>query len=231
MRGYGQFCPMALAVEIVGERWTLLILRELLLGSSRFNDIHRGVPRMSPTLLAQRLRALEAAGLVERGEAGYALTEAGAGLWPVVEALALWGKTWLPATLSRGRADPDLIMWDLHRRMDLGRLPPERTTILFAFTDQPKAKRHRWIVCGREGAEFCITDPGFEVDLYVTTDSRTFVWVWYGDIPLREALDEGLILLDGPARLCEAFPSWLRLNLLAPVPRHFPLRRGRSAAA
>lgn len=223
---------MALAVEIVGERWTLLILRELMLGSTRFNDIHRGVPRISPTLLAQRLRALEAASIVERHEAGgYGLTEAGTELWPAIEALALWGKTWLPATLSQDQADPDLIMWDLHRQMDLERVPPGRTTILFTFRDQPTAKRDRWIVCNRDGAEFCITDPGYETDLYVTTDSRTITWVWYGDIPLKEALDEGLILLDGPSRLCKAFPSWLRLNLLAQVPRRHPLRRGEPAAA
>jgi DNA-binding HxlR family transcriptional regulator len=232
MTGYGQFCPMALAAEIIGERWTLLILRELILGSSRFNDIHRGVPRISPTLLTQRLRALEAAGIVERRAAGgYGVTEAGAELWPAIETLAVWGKTWLPATLSQNEADPDLIMWDLHRRMDLDRLPPERTTIHFVFTDQPKTKRDRWILCSREGAEFCITDPGFDPDLFVTTDSRTITWVWYGDIPLKAALDEGLILLDGPARLCAAFPSWLRLNLLALVPRRHPLRGGQSAAA
>ena len=121
-------------------------------------------------------------------------------------------------------------MWDLHRRMHLERLPPGRTTIVFTFSDQTKSKRDRWIVCSPDGAEFCITDPGFETDLYVTTDSHTFAWVWYGDIPLSEALDEGLMVLDGPARLCNAFPSWLRLNLLAHVPRRHPLR-GQAAAA
>jgi DNA-binding HxlR family transcriptional regulator len=234
MKGYGQFCPMALAAEIVGERWTPLVLREFVLGSTRFNDIHRGVPRMSPTLLARRLRALEAAGIVERRRAGghvdYVLTEAGAALGPLIEGLALWGKTWLPATLSAGEADPDLIIWDLHRRMELERLPPGRTTILFSLTDQPKAKRERWILCDQDGAEFCITDPGFEVDLYVTTDSRTIAWVWYGDLPLGEALAEGRIQLDGPRHLCDAFPGWLRLNLLAAVPRRRPLRAAASAA-
>ena len=96
------------------------------------------------------------------------MTEAGAELWPMIETLAVWGKTWLPATLSEDEADPDLIMWDLHRRMELDRLPPGRTTIHFIFTDQPKAKRDRWILCSPEGAEYCITDPGFEADLYVT---------------------------------------------------------------
>jgi DNA-binding HxlR family transcriptional regulator len=225
MKGYGQFCPMALATEIIGERWTLLILRELMLGSSRFNDIHRGVPRISPTLLTQRLRALEVAGIVERRDAGgYEVTEAGGELWPMIETLAVWGKTWLPATLSQDEADPDLIMWDLHRRIELERLPQGRTTIHFIFTDQPKAKRDRWILCNREGAEYCITDPGFEADLYVTTDSRTITWVWYGDIPLGSAIADGLIDLHGPRELSRAFPTWLLLNELAEIPRRRPLR-------
>jgi DNA-binding HxlR family transcriptional regulator len=232
MKSFGQFCPLALTAELIGERWTFLILRELLLGSSRFNDIHRGVPRISPTLLTQRLRALIAAGIVERNEAGgYEPTDAGAALWPAIESLAVWGKTWLPATLSENEADPDLIVWDLHRRMNLERLPPGRTTILFTFTDQREAKSRRWILCDRDGADFCITDPGVEADLYVTTDSLTITSVWYGDIPLKEALDEGLIQLDGPRRLCAAFPSWLKLNLLAPVERRHPLRRAGSAVA
>jgi len=228
MKSYGQFCPYALAAEIVGERWTPLVLRELMLGRSRFNDIHRGLPRMSPTLLVKRLKALENAGIVSRSSAGgridYRLTEAGAELWPVVEMLAKWGKRWLPATLSRVQADPDLIMWDLHRRMNLDRLPAGRTVIRFTFTDQPKAERDRWIVAEPPEVDFCITDPGFEVDLYVTTDSRTITWVWYGDIPLAEALAEGTIDLHGPRPLCRAFPSWLLLNELATVPRRHPLR-------
>ena len=228
MSGYGQFCPMALAAEIVGERWTPLILRELYLGARRFNDIQRGVPRISPSLLSQRLKTLEKAGVVVRQRNGsahtdYILTEAGAALAPVIEGLALWGKTWLPANLSRVQADPDLILWDMHRRLHLSRLPAKRTVIRFDFTDQPKAKRHRWILADRSTAEFCITDPGFAVDLLVTTDSRTIVWVWYGDIPLKRAIANGSVQLDGPSRLCAAFPSWLMLNLLAPIPRRRPL--------
>jgi DNA-binding HxlR family transcriptional regulator len=229
MRSYGQFCPFALASEIVGERWTPLVLRELLLGRTRFNDIHRGLPRMSPTLLVRRLTTLEAAGIVSRHRSGprrteYRLTEAGQELAPAVTALAAWGKRWLPATLSSVAADPDLIMWDMSRRMNLAALPPERTVIRFAFADQPKAKRFRWIVAEPPEVDLCITDPGFAVDLFVETDSRTITWVWYGDIPLRDALAEGLIELHGPRRLCRAFPAWLLLNELAAIPRHRPLR-------
>jgi DNA-binding HxlR family transcriptional regulator len=205
-----------------------LVLRELFCGSRRFNDIHRGVPRMSPTLLAKRLRSLEIAGIVERRRIGrsaaeYLLTEAGLELAPVIEGLAVWGRTWLPANLSRLAPDPDLVMWDMHRRLDLARMPPSRTVMCFIFTDQPQAKRRRWLVSDRSGAELCISDPGYEVDLFVRTDSRTITLVWYGDIPLARAIRDGAILLDGPPRLCRMFPSWLLLNQLAEVPRRLPL--------
>ncbi len=226
MKGYGQFCPLALASEIVGERWTPLVLRELILGGRRFNDIHRGVPRMSPALLSRRLKTLEGAGIVERQRTGrsieYALTEAGAELAPAIESLAVWGKRWLPATLSDDHADPDLVMWDMHRRMDCDRMPDTRTVIQFEFTDQPDKKRLRWIVGDGSGVDLCITDPGFDVDLFVTSDSRTVVLVWYGDVALGQAIEEGAIEVHGPSHLCAAFPSWLRLNLLADVARQRP---------
>lgn len=226
MKGYGQFCPLALASEIIGERWTLLVLRELMLGGKRFNDIHRGVPRMSPSLLSRRLKTLEKTEIIQRRRAGghteYTLTAAGAELVPAIESLAVWGKRWLPATLSDDNADPDLVMWDMHRRMDRERMPGTRTVIQFEFTDQPEWKRLRWIVADATAIELCITDPGFEVDLFVTTDSHTIVWVWYGDLPLRQAIDEGAVELHGPRNLCDAFPSWLQLNLLADVRRERP---------
>ncbi len=229
MKSYGQFCPYALASEIVGERWTPLVLREFVLGRTRFNDIQRGLPRMSPTLLAQRLKSLERAGVVGRRRAGrsrseYVLTEAGRELAPIVELLAAWGKSWLPATLSRHQADPDLILWDMHRRMNLEIMPPGRTVIRFSFTDQPKAERHRWIVAEPPEVDFCITDPGYDVDVFVTTDSRTITWVWYGDIALGSALADGSLDLHGARSLCRAFPSWLLFNELAAIPRRRPLR-------
>lgn len=227
MKGYGQYCPMALACEIVGERWTPLVLRELMCGRSRFNEIQRSLPRMSPSLLVRRLRTLMDAGLVARrrgaATAEYVLTESGAELVPVLEGLAAWGKTWLPATLSKIEPDPDLIVWDMHRRISLGRMPEERVVVRFDFTDQPKAKRYRWIMGDKSGVELCIKDPGHEVDLFIETDSRTITGVWYGDIPLKRAIADGRIRLDGPRRLREMFPSWLLLNELAAVPRKVPL--------
>ena len=235
MKGYGEFCPLALASEIVGELWTPLVLRELVMGARRFNDIHRGVPRMSPALLSRRLKTLEQAGIVRRRRDGarvdYEMTEAGENLTPVIVALAEWGKRWLPATLSRERADPDLIMWDMHRRIEHSRMPNERTVIRFDFEDQPKAKRLRWLVGNSAGAELCIVDPGFDVDLFVSTDSRTITLVWYGDIPLKRALAEGTIELHGPRELCQAFPGWLQLNLLADVPRQQPVHETSAGAS
>lgn len=226
MKGYGQFCPLALASEVIGERWTPLVLRELILGGRRFNEIHRGVPRMSPSLLSRRLKTLEHAGIVERRRGGgrteYVLTEAGEALAPTIESLAVWSKRYLPATLSADRADPDLIMWDMHRRMDLDRMPESRTVIQFEFTDQPKVKRLRWIVVDAGTVDLCITDPGFEPDLFLVTESKVVTWVWYGDIPLKRALNDGSIRLHGPPRLCEAFPTWMRLNMLAEIPRTYP---------
>lgn len=223
MKGYGQFCPLALASEIVCERWTTLVLRELMLGATRFNEIHRGVPRMSPSLLARRLRTLEKAGIVECRRAGgrteYALSQTGRELAPTIESLAMWSKRYLPATLSRENADPDLVMWDMHRRMNCDRMPETRTVICFELSDQSPARRYRWIVGSTAGIELCITDPGFDVDLFVTTDTRTLILTWYGDIPLKQAIDDGTIDLHGPPGLCQAFPSWLQLNMLAGIPR------------
>lgn len=232
MKGYGQFCPLALASEFIGERWTVLVLRELILGSTHFNDIHRGVPRMSPTLLSRRLKTLQGVGLVTRhssgGRAEYRLTEAGTALAPTIENLAVWSKRWLPATLSADRADPDLVIRDMHRRMNLQRLPDGRTVIQFDFTDQPEARRQRWIVCqigdGTGEVDICLTDPGFEVDLYVATASRTVTLGWYGDEPIARALRQGRIDLHGPRHLRDAFPSWLQFNMLAGVDRKTPVR-------
>jgi DNA-binding HxlR family transcriptional regulator len=229
MKGYGQFCPLALTSEVVGERWTPLVLREIMLGASRFNDIHRGVPRMSPSLLARRLKTLHGAGIIARqrsdsGRVKYVLTEAGTALMPVIRCLIDWGMAWLPATLSRDHADPDLIMWDLHRRINLARVPATRTVVRFAFTDLGKAKRWRWIVGDQTGMTLCITDPGFEVDLFVTTDSWTMARIWYGELPLKRALAEEAMTLDGPRPLREAFPSWLMLSVLAATAGRLPLR-------
>ena len=204
----------------MGERWSPLILRELICGSSRYNEIHRGIPRISPALLSKRLNDLERAGVIARDvkTGGYMLTKAGWELKPVVEQLGVWGQRWVRGQLNEEDFDPDPVMWDLQRRIDLQQFPEKRTCLKFEFVDQSKGNRHYWIVGDNNGLELCITEPGHPVDLYITTDTHTMVKVWNGDLALRPMIDNGCIDLHGPTDLVRAFPNWLQLNLFAGVP-------------
>lgn len=220
MKPYGQFCSIAKALEVMGERWTPLILRELICGSSRFNEIHRGIPRISPALLSKRLIDLERAGVIARDAAngGYSLTEAGWELKPVIEQLGVWGQRWVRGQLTEEDFDPDPVMWDMRRRIDLERFPHRHTCLKFEFEGQPDGKRDYWIIGDHTELELCITDPGRPVDLYITTDAQTMTLVWNGDLSLRKMIAEGRIDLHGPTELVRAFPDWLQLNLFAAVP-------------
>ena len=220
MKPYGQFCSIAKALEVMGERWTPLILRELICGSSRYNEVHRGIPRISPALLSKRLNDLERAGVILRdtNTGGYALTKAGWELKPVIEQLGVWGQRWVRGQLTEEDFDPDPVMWDLRRRIDLDRFPETRTCLKFEFTGEPEGKRDYWILGNNTGLELCITDPGRPVDLYITTDARTMTLVWNGDLPLRAMIEGGRIDLHGPTELVRAFPQWLQLSIFAAVP-------------
>jgi len=166
---------MAKAAEIVAERWTLLIIRELLAGSTRFNDLRRGVPKMSPTLLSRRLKELEAAHVIERRELKsekgvfeYHMTESGKDLRPVVEAMGFWGQKWVEASLSLKNLDPSLLMWDMRRNLNPIPLPDGRTVIQFLYRELPQSKRSWWLVIESRGeVDLCWSDPGFDVDLDV----------------------------------------------------------------
>jgi len=225
--GYGQFCPVAVASEIFAERWTPIILRELVLGSRRFNEIHRGAPRISRALLAQRLRELEAAGVIEsaarpdgRGR-DYRLTGSGRELGEIVVRLGEWGQRWT-ARVARERLDAGLLVWDMRRRMAVERLPEARTVVRFDFRGVPVRHRHPktyWMVIERPEVDLCVTDPGFEVDIYVDADLATLSRVWLGDEPLAQALRAGGVKVGGNPRLARAFPTWLMLSSLAAVPR------------
>lgn len=219
MKSYGQFCSIAKALEIVGERWTLLILRELICGGCRFNEIHRGVPRISPSLLSKRLNFLERQEIIERVVATgyYRLTPAGWELKPIVEALGVWGQRWVRGRLIDDDFDPDLLMWDMRRRIDLEKLPPTRLCLCFAFTHAPREKASYWLVGSPDGVELCVTEPGFDVDLFITTDVRTMTKVWNGDLSLADKIAYGSIDLHGPSELRAQFPSWLRLGMFAHV--------------
>ncbi|HEY7479896.1 MAG TPA: helix-turn-helix domain-containing protein [Gemmatimonadales bacterium] len=231
MSTYGQFCPVAKAAEIVAERWTPLLLRELLCGSRRFADLHRGMPLMSRALLVQRLQQLEQAGIVQstpklRGRGReYALTPAGEELRPVIEQLGEWGQRWARSQLRREDLDPGLLMWDIHRRLNVDRLPERRVVVRFDFRGVPRASRCPttwWLILQRPEVDLCLKDPGFEVDLIVHADAAALTRVWMGDVRLTDAMRQDLIRLDGLRIFRRAFPTWLALSSFAPVPRPRP---------
>lgn len=166
MKTYGQFCSIAKALEIIGERWSPLILRGLICGSSRYSEIQRGIPRISPALLAKRLHDLERAGVIARDPAGaYTLTPARWELKPVIEQLGVWGQRWVRGQLTEADYDPDPVMWDMRRRIDLGFFPTDRTCLQFSVLDTSGRMRSYWIVGDRGGVELCVTDPGHPIDL------------------------------------------------------------------
>lgn len=225
MDGYNQFCPLAQAAEVLARRWTILVVRELLCGSHRFNDLHRGVPKMSRSLLSTRLDELEAAGVVERRTVGanehpeYHLTEAGEALRPIVIDLGAWGKRWVQRAVSREELDAGLLMWDIHRRIVHERLPPRRVVVHFRFSDGPADYRDFWLVLEREAIDLCLQDPGYEVNLTVHSDVRTLTEVWLGDLTLRRTLADQSIRLTGPVALQRQFPDWLGLSVYAGIAR------------
>lgn len=223
--GYKQFCPVAMAAELLCTRWTMLLLRELVAGTSRFNDLRRGVPRMSPTLLSQRLKELEAAGIVERRELRsdrgifeYRLTESGKDLRPIVEAMGVWGQKWVETRQSLKNLDPSLLMWDMRRNLNPSPLPDRRTVIQFLYPELPVSKRSWWLVVEQDGSvDLCSSDPGFDVHLYVSTDLRTMTAIWMGLTTVERESDR--IVLTGDQDIANSMQAWLGLSPFAAAPR------------
>src|SRR6185437_17105530 len=166
MDGYGEFCPVSLAAEVIARRWTPLIVRELLSGSTRFNELRRGIPNISASMLSRRLDELEAARIITRtargAETTYVLTEAGEELRPVVEQLGVWGRRWLPTEYREQDLDPRLLVWDIHRNVRLEEVH-ERTVVELYFPDAPVGRRGYWLVIAPDGTEVCLTHPGGEI--------------------------------------------------------------------
>jgi DNA-binding HxlR family transcriptional regulator len=209
MAGYGQFCPVAAAAEVLGERWTPLVIRELVDGSTRFNEIQRGVPLMSSSLLSKRLRRLESEGVIEHVGGEYRLTAAGEELRPLIDLLAVWGERWVRRTIGREDADAAWLMWSVCRSVVLDEIPPGRTTVLFRFAPAPQAKRCWWLVLEPDGADFCLSDPGYGTDLTVRSDPVELAAVYMGDMPLAAA---HTISLQGPQHLVRGFSRWFGLS-------------------
>lgn len=238
---YGQFCPVALGAELFAERWTPLILRELLLGSRRFSEVRNGLPRMSRNLLVRRLAALEQAGLLERNPRAngrgydYQLTAAGEELRPVVVALGAWGYKWAARDLRPENLDAGLLMWFLRRRVTAEYLPAGRTVVRFDFSQGGRRsfwlgeQQSFWLLLERPEVELCYADPGFEVDLVVRADVAALTRVYLGQMSVSEALRQGLVELYGPRELCRGFRKWLGISPFAPQGR--PARRLASRAA
>lgn len=223
MKDYVQYCPVALASSVIAERWTPLIVRELVLGGRRFNEIDRGLPGISRTLLKQRLDHLERKGVVERVELGqgrgheYQLTEAGRDLEGVIMAVGEWAVRWMFTEPVPREVDPVTLTWWMSRRIVVDELPDQRTVIEFNYGgDQPT---RIWLVLERRETSVCTDPPGFEIDLVVQTEPVALMRVFSGIITYREALAHGVLELSGPPRLTRAFPRWFAWSPFAPAVR------------
>jgi DNA-binding HxlR family transcriptional regulator len=217
MEGYGQYCPLAKGAEVFAERWTPLILRELLRGSTTFNDLHRGVPRMSRSLLSNRLKKLEACGVLKSTGTHYELTPAGRELGPVVTQLGTWAQRWYRSTFRGAELDVGVLMWDIRCTVNANALPLIRTVVQFIFSDLPANTRAWWLVNESGEVDLCPVDPGDEPELQICTTLRTMTRVWMGDLAIGAAQRSGALTVLGPHDLRRCLGTWLRLSPYASV--------------
>ena len=215
---YGQFCPVAMAAEVLCSRWTALVLREMLAGSTRFNDLRRGVPRMSPTLLSKRLKELEEAGVIvalrSGGAVEYKLTQAGNDLRDIIMGLGVWGQRWVESSLSLKNLDPSLLMWDMRRHLVAALLPDRRCTVKFTYAELG-GRKSWWIVSEAGDVDLCSVDPGYDVDLYVSSSLHSMTAVWMGVSTLKAEVDAGNITLTGDKAVARSMEQWLGLSPFA----------------
>ena len=227
MVDYGQFCPVAKATELVGERWTILIIRELVLGTHRFSDFQRALSRISPALLTKRLKDLEKAGIIvkksQQGRRGfqYFLTPAGRQLSPIIEHLATWGMRWARGQLTDSELDIEFLMWEIQRRLDTGALPDGETVLCFIFEELTQFKSW-WIVINGDDVDLCTKNPGKDVDLYISSTVRTMVEIWEGEIGLKTAQRKNLLKTNGNRQLVRTLTDWFGICLYADVKRGDP---------
>jgi len=220
--GYGQFCPVAMAAEVLCTRWTVILLRELIAGSTRFNELRRGVPRMSPALLSTRLKELEQAGIVSRSPAPepgvyeYRLTSAGEDLRGIVMSIGNWGQRWVDTQLSLKNLDPSLLMWDVRRNLDTTPMPKRKCVIQFIYGDLIPKRRNWWLIVTPEmPVDLCSVDPGLNVDLFVTCELKTMTAVWMGLTTVTAEIQDERLVLTGDAELSRSIQVWLGLSPFA----------------
>ncbi len=219
---YSQFCPVSKTAQVLGEKWALLIVRELVLGATRFSQIQRAMPRISPTVLNKRLADLQAHGVIVRKRIPeqkgfeYQLTESGRDLYPLILQMAQWGMRWARRTMSDDELHVELLMADIQRRIDATKLPGGRTVLKFKYTDLDNFSEW-WLKITDANVESCLDDPGDEVDVYFTTNLRTMTEVWMGDLSLRKAQADGRLKIVGPPSLLRNITSWFPLYVYADI--------------
>jgi len=219
MHLYGQYCPVARAAEILADRWTVLIVRELLADVGHFNALERGLPHMSRTLLAERLKRLEQAGVLERRGASrgkpteYRLTAAGRELQRIIDLFGEWGARWAFGPPRPGELDPIVLLWWMRRRVALDRISHSRVVIRFDFRRAPQ--RSYWLLIQPSDVSVCLKEPDFDVDVIVTADIGTFYQVWLGRTSFSDAVRKDLIQLDGAPADVRAFPAWFSWSPMA----------------
>lgn len=218
---YQQFCPVAMASELLCRRWTLLLMRELITGSTRFNDLRRGLPKMSPSLLSQRLKELKEAGLIirqamdlERDTYEYRLSESGKDIQSVLHSVGVWGQKWVKASAALDNADPKLLMWDMRRCINPEPLPNRKVVVQFVFPEVEDGKHKWWLEIDEKGTvDLCWPDPGYEIDLIVETDLQTMTSVWMGLTTFKKQQDK--IKMMGNEKLARTIQTWLGLSPFA----------------
>lgn len=211
--GYGQFCPVSKAAEILCERWTILVVREVLSGSSRFSEIERGVPGIPPATLSKRLKRLIRAGVIRRIDVDEAViyepTEAGIELMPIVLGMGEWGQRWVRTDYTEPDLDADFLLWDVRRYLDPAGLPVDRAVVQLDIRSPRRATRCFWVVVSPGDVDLCMVDPAKPVDVVVGADLRALTEVWMGETTFDDAVGNGLIDLAGSPPLARAIGPWI----------------------
>ena len=219
MKTYGQFCPLAQAAQLLCERWTLIIIRELIAGSTRFSELQKGVPLMSPTLLSTRLKQLLKAGVVElsgsKRNHTYNLTAAGKELRPVIELLGAWGHRWARSDLNSGDLDAGLLMWDMRRSVDPSIFPRHRVVVQFEYPDAPKGAKDWWLVSENGEIDLCLNDHGYDVDILIKCSLKVMTKIWICEQSFGEAAKIGNVAIMGDPKLANNIEDWLRSSPLS----------------